>query len=203
MKIKEIWFEKDQIYGRDENGQVHSQSLLWYPRLRAASDAEREQYTIGLDGLHWRNVDEDISFESFLYDIEMITVTKIWLTEDAVWIRTSEGKEACEYYVDYPRLRYATPEQRSNYETDEYGIHWPDIDEDLSYEGFFQSKQRTDLYRIFMSHPELNASAVARRLGISQSLFAQYISGFKKPSQKRLEEIYATIRQIGKELIAV
>lgn len=133
----------------------------------------------------------------------MITVTKIWLTDDAVWIRTSEGKEACEYYVDYPRLRYATPEQRSNYETDEYGIHWPDIDEDLSYEGFFQSKQRTDLYRIFMSHPELNASAVARRLGISQSLFAQYISGFKKPSQKRLEEIYATIRQIGKELMAV
>ena len=203
MKIKEIWFEKDQIYGRDENGQVHSQSLLWYPRLKAASATEREKYTIGLDGLHWRNVDEDISFESFLYDIEMITVTKIWLTEDAVWIRTSEGKEACEYYVDYPRLRYATPEQRSNYETDENGIHWPDIDEDLSYEGFFQSKQRTDLYRIFMSHPELNASAVARRLGISQSLFAQYISGFKKPSQKRLEEIYATIRQIGKELIAV
>ena len=114
MKIKEIWFEKDQIYGRDENGQVHSQSLLWYPRLKAASATEREKYTIGLDGLHWRNVDEDISFESFLYDIEMITVTKIWLTEDAVWIRTSEGKEACEYYVDYPRLRYATPEQRSN-----------------------------------------------------------------------------------------
>ena len=68
MKIKEIWFEKDQIYGRDENGQVHSQSLLWYPRLKAASATEREKYTIGLDGLHWRNVDEDISFESFLYD---------------------------------------------------------------------------------------------------------------------------------------
>ena len=68
MKIKEIWFENDQIYGRDENGQVHSQSLLWYPRLRAASASEREQFTIGLDGLHWRNVDEDISFESFLYE---------------------------------------------------------------------------------------------------------------------------------------
>ena len=68
MKIKEIWFENDQIYGRDENGQVYSQSLLWYPRLRAASASEREQFTIGLDGLHWRNVDEDISFESFLYD---------------------------------------------------------------------------------------------------------------------------------------
>ena len=142
MKIKEIWFDSDQIYGRDENGQVYSQSLLWYPSLRAATAAEREQYTIGLDGLHWRNVDEDVSFESFLYDIEMITVTKIWLTEDAVWIRTSEGKEASEYYADYPKLSSATPEQRSNYEYDEFGIHWPDIDEDLSFKGFFQSKQR-------------------------------------------------------------
>lgn len=43
MKIKEIWFENDQIYGRDENGQVHSQSLLWYPRLKAASASEREK----------------------------------------------------------------------------------------------------------------------------------------------------------------
>ncbi len=133
----------------------------------------------------------------------MIPVTKIWLTEDAVWIRTSEGKEACEYYADYPRLKNATPAQRSHYESDEYGIHWPDIDEDLSYEGFFQSKKRTELYRIFISHPEHNASAVARRLGLSHSLFAQYISGLKKPSQRRLDEIYAAIRQIGKELMDV
>ena len=41
MKIKKIWFENDQIYGRDENGQVYNQSLLWYPSLRAATAAER------------------------------------------------------------------------------------------------------------------------------------------------------------------
>ena len=44
-------------------------------------------------------------------------------------------------------------------------------------------KEETFLYRIFISHPELNASAVARRMGISQSLMSQYISGIKKPSQ--------------------
>ena len=42
-------------------------------------------------------------------------------------------------------------------------------------------KEETFLYRIFISHPELNASAVARRMGISQSLMSQYISGIKKP----------------------
>ena len=39
------------------------------PRLRAASEEERMQYTFGLDGIHWRLLDEDISFESFTYDL--------------------------------------------------------------------------------------------------------------------------------------
>lgn len=85
MKIKEIWFENDQIYGRDEDGQVYSQSLLWYPSLRAASAQEREQYTIGLDGIHWRNVDEDISFESFLYeDAQPSAMQKFFLTRKEI-----------------------------------------------------------------------------------------------------------------------
>lgn len=133
----------------------------------------------------------------------MIKIEKIWLTDDAVWIRTADGREACEYFADYPRLKYATPEQRSNYKTDAFGINWPDIDEDLSFDGFFQQKKKTDLYRIFTDHPELNASAVARRLGISQSLFAQYISGIKTPSKERLQEIYSTIQAIGAELQSI
>ena len=68
MKILEIWFDADYIYGRDENGKEHGQSLLWYPKLRDASDEVRNQYTFGLGGIHWRGLDEDISFESFEYD---------------------------------------------------------------------------------------------------------------------------------------
>jgi hypothetical protein len=68
MKIKEIWFDADKKNGRDENGKVYKQSLLWYPRLRQANDEERDQYTFGFDGIHWRGLDEDISFESFEYD---------------------------------------------------------------------------------------------------------------------------------------
>ena len=130
----------------------------------------------------------------------MIQVSKVWLTENAVWIRTADGREACEYYADYPRLRNASPGQRENYVLDGFGINWPELDEDLSFDGFFQEKNRTDLYRLFMAHPELNASAIARRMGMSQSLFAQYISGVKTPSKTRLEEIYATIHAIGQEL---
>ena len=68
MKIQEIWFDSYHVYGRDENGREYSQSLVWYPRMNAAPDEERTCYTFGLDGIHWRSLDEDISFWSFTYD---------------------------------------------------------------------------------------------------------------------------------------
>ena len=132
-----------------------------------------------------------------------IVIEKVWLTDSAVWIRTTEGKEAYENFADYPRLREASKEQRENYTTDNFGIRWDEIDEDLSFEGFFQEKKSNFLYDLFISHPELNASAIARRLGMSQSLFAQYVSGTKKPSEKRLNEILEAIRSIGRELTAI
>lgn len=77
------------------------------------------------------------------------------------------------------------------------------MDEDLSFEGFFREKKSNLLYDLFIAHPKLNASAVARRLGLSQSLFAQYVSGTKKPSKQRFDEIIETIREIGRELMTV
>lgn len=40
----------------------------------------------------------------------------------------------------YPRLRDATPKQRKNWQIagGGYGIHWPDIDEDLNTEGLLR-----------------------------------------------------------------
>lgn len=77
------------------------------------------------------------------------------------------------------------------------------MDEDLSFEGFFREKKSNPLYDLFIAHPELNASAATRRLGLSQSLFAQYVSGTKKPSKQRFDEIIETIREIGCELMTV
>lgn len=130
-------------------------------------------------------------------------IEKIWLTDTAVWIRTKDGREACEKFELYPRLKWATTEQRENYKPGYFGLHWEDVDEDLSYEGFFYDKPENPLYRIFMSHSELNASAIARRLGMSQSLLAQYISGSKKPSKDREALILDEIRKVGAELQAI
>lgn len=132
-----------------------------------------------------------------------IIVDKVWLTDTAVWIRTADGREACEKFAEFPRLRFATPEQRANFTVSHDGIHWAEIDEDLSFEGFFMQKPSNPLYDVFIAHPELNASAIARRLGISQSLFAQYVSGTKRPSAERMEAIFEAIRSVGRELSAV
>ncbi|WP_308770105.1 DUF2442 domain-containing protein [uncultured Bacteroides sp.] len=132
-----------------------------------------------------------------------IKIKKVWLTDTEVWIRTTDGAEAYEKFSEFPRLKFATPEQRNNFTLSNEGIHWSDIDEDLSFEGFFRERKSNPLYELFINHPELNASAIARRLGMSQSLFAQYISGTKKPSKERLEEIFEAIRTVGRELCAV
>ena len=85
MKIKEIWFDADYIYGRDEEGREYKQSLIWYPRLRMASEEERCQYSFGLGGIHWRGLDEDISFESFEYeDAEPSALQRFFLTHKEI-----------------------------------------------------------------------------------------------------------------------
>ena len=68
MKITKIWFDDEHLVGEDENGNVYKQSLLWYQKLKDASGDERNAYVFGFDGIHWRNLDVDVSFESFLYE---------------------------------------------------------------------------------------------------------------------------------------
>ena len=85
MKITEIWFDADYIYGRDDKGKEYKQSLLWYPRLRVASEEERKRYTISMSGIHWRHLDEDISFESFEYeDAEPTALQRFFLTHKEI-----------------------------------------------------------------------------------------------------------------------
>jgi hypothetical protein len=41
----------------------------------------------------------------------------------------------------YPRLRRASAAERANYEIMPMGIHWPDLDEDLSIAGMLKGRQ--------------------------------------------------------------
>ena len=41
----------------------------------------------------------------------------------------------------YPRLKAATPAQRQNFEIMPMGVHWPEIDEDLSVAGMLKGNR--------------------------------------------------------------
>ena len=128
-------------------------------------------------------------------------ISKIWFADDRIYGLTDDGRELWQSLLYYRRLRNATDEERANYEIDDEGIHWYDLDEDVSFESFeYDDPEPMGISRIFLSHPELNASAVGRRLGISQSLMAQYINGTKKPSKERERLIMDEIILISQEL---
>ncbi|MDR1724658.1 MAG: DUF2442 domain-containing protein [Tannerella sp.] len=130
------------------------------------------------------------------------SVEKVWFDEEKLFIRTIDGKELWQSLLYYRRLYEATDEQRNNYRLSYSGIHWEDIDEDVSFESFlYENPEPVGVSRFFLTHPELNVSAVARRMGMKQSLLAAYVRGLKKPSAERENEIMNTVRQIGLELV--
>lgn len=128
-------------------------------------------------------------------------LTRIWFENNRIYGLTDTGNTVWQSLLWYKRLNAATEEQRNDYEMDEEGIHWYGLDEDISYESFeYNDPEPQGISRLFLSHPELNASAVARRIGISQSLMMQYINGMKKPSKEREHLILNEVKAIGREL---
>jgi hypothetical protein len=60
--------------------------------------------------------------------------------KDRLIVDLMDGRTIAAPLAWYPRLLNATPEQRAHWEIAGagYGIHWPDIDEDLSTEGLLR-----------------------------------------------------------------
>jgi hypothetical protein len=65
--INKLWFDSERIYIETVNGEVLSQPLQFFPRLRHATTKQRSEWTASHFGLHWEKIDEDISFESFTW----------------------------------------------------------------------------------------------------------------------------------------
>ena len=64
-------------------------------------------------------------------------VRDVRFTEDVLVVDLLDGRTISVPLVWYPRLLSATPEQRANWRVagGGFGIHWPDVDEDLSTDG--------------------------------------------------------------------
>lgn len=133
-------------------------------------------------------------------------VEKLWFENGRIYVTNDKGETLYQSLKFYPRLLVATDKQRVAYEFEPFGIHWEEIDEDMSYESFYYEDTKEPapgIQNAFLSHPELNISAVARRMGIQQSLLASYIKGTKIPSPERKKFILDTIHEIGQSLLNV
>ena len=67
-------------------------------------------------------------------------VANVLFTDDELSVKLMDGRTITVPLVWYPKLLQATDAQRSNWKVcgGGYGIHWPDIDEDLSTEGLLR-----------------------------------------------------------------
>jgi hypothetical protein len=67
-------------------------------------------------------------------------VRDVRVDEDALAVDLLDGRTIIVPLAWFPRLLDATPEQRSHWKISGagYGIHWPDVDEDLSTEGLLR-----------------------------------------------------------------
>ena len=57
---------------------------------------------------------------------------------EVFWVEYANGWRLCIPYDWYDRLRDATPAQRQHFTFNVWGIHWPEVDEDLSGKGLIQ-----------------------------------------------------------------
>ena len=67
-------------------------------------------------------------------------VKAVDFSEDTLIVDLADGRTITVPLVWYPKLLHATSAERGNWQISGagYGIHWPDLDEDLSTEGLLR-----------------------------------------------------------------
>ena len=78
-------------------------------------------------------------------------VADVSFDQDNLSVRLKDGRTISVPLAWYPRLLQATVEQRRNWQLagGGYGIHWPDMDEDISTEGLLRGAPAAVVSRIF------------------------------------------------------
>jgi len=68
---------------------------------------------------------------------EALIPVDVRVDDAMIHVRFKGGLEIASPVNDFPRLRDAVPEQRSRWQLNGrgYGIHWPDVDEDITVRG--------------------------------------------------------------------
>jgi len=76
----------------------------------------------------------------------LIRITAVNITDDTLSVDLEDGRSIAIPIGWYPRLAYGTPQERENFQISGagYGIHWPDLDEDIGVEGILLGKKSNE-----------------------------------------------------------
>lgn len=68
LRVKAVSLDADRLSVELVDGRAISVPLVWYPRLAGATPAQRSRWEIagGGIGIHWPEIDEDLSTEGML-----------------------------------------------------------------------------------------------------------------------------------------
>lgn len=75
-KAKSLHFDRDHMWVELADGRTLGVPLAWFPRLLRASAVQRADYRISSRGLHWANLNEDISVAALLNGLGDLTTRR-------------------------------------------------------------------------------------------------------------------------------
>ena len=80
-----------------------------------------------------------------------VLATNLRFSQESLIVDLADGRSVTLPLSWYPRLVHATKQERENWEMliDGEGFHWPDLDEDLSVDGFVKSRPSGEGKRSF------------------------------------------------------
>jgi len=79
---------------------------------------------------------------TLVIDSAAIRATEVRLTEDTLTVDLADGRSVSTPLAWYPRLLRGSTTERSNHRLigEGEGIHWPELDEDISIEGILAGR---------------------------------------------------------------
>src|SRR6266581_4527156 len=83
---------------------------------------------------------------SAVVTLTLARVVSVTVTDDTLSVDLEDGRTIAVPIGWYPRLAHGTPAERTNVQISGagYGMHWPDLDEDIGIEGLLVGKQSTE-----------------------------------------------------------
>jgi len=79
-------------------------------------------------------------------EVTLARVLTVEVTDDTLSVDLEDGRTVSVPIGWYPRLAHGTDTERNNFEISSagYGMHWPDLDEDIGVQGLLLGKRSSE-----------------------------------------------------------